>query len=111
MMGGWSARAGGSRAPRPVVLMARASGVWAKTTATAKLARYLPQEHSSSVDSRRCDVYRRQPPSSSSSRSGGAGGADVYHQGRRPRQDPVEIAAWALSSALVRTQRKVLDVD
>ena len=48
-----------SRSPKPptIVLMAGLQGS-GKTTATAKLARYLREEHSSSVAMAACDVYR-----------------------------------------------------
>ena len=57
LMGG--ASAGLSFSPRPptVILMAGLQGS-GKTTATAKLARYLREEHSSSVALAACDVYR-----------------------------------------------------
>src|SRR3982074_1219185 len=57
LMGG--AAQGLSFSPRPptVILMAGLQGS-GKTTATAKLARYLREEHSSSVAVAACDVYR-----------------------------------------------------
>ena len=57
LMGGSSA--GLTFAPRPptVVLMAGLQGS-GKTTATAKLARYLKEENGSSVAVAACDVYR-----------------------------------------------------
>ena len=57
LMGG--ASAGLSFSPRPptVILMAGLQGS-GKTTATAKLARYLREEHSSTVAVAACDVYR-----------------------------------------------------
>ena len=50
---------GAQLSPRPptVILMAGLQGS-GKTTATAKLARYLREEHSSSVALAACDVYR-----------------------------------------------------
>ncbi len=64
-----------------------------KTTATAKLARYLREEHGSSVAVAACDVYR---PAAVEQlvKVGGQAGADVYEQGTD--RDPVEIAKWAL---------------
>ena len=57
LMGG--ASAGLSFSPRPptVILMAGLQGS-GKTTATAKLAAYLREEHSSTVALAACDVYR-----------------------------------------------------
>jgi signal recognition particle subunit SRP54 len=95
LMGG--AAAGLSFSPRPptVILMAGLQGS-GKTTATAKLARYLREEHSSSVAVAACDVYR---PAAVEQlvKVGAQAGADVYEQGTD--KDPVEIAAWALERA------------
>ena len=80
-----------SFSPRPptIVLMAGLQGS-GKTTATAKLARYLRKEHSSSVAVAACDVYR---PAAVDQliKVGGQAGADVYEQGTD--RDPVKIAA------------------
>src|SRR6202142_3177500 len=95
LMGG--ASAGLSFSPRPptVILMAGLQGS-GKTTATAKLARHLIAEHSSSVAVAACDVYR---PAAVGQlvKGGGQAGAEVYEQGTD--RDPVEIAAWALQRA------------
>ena len=95
LMGG--ASAGLSFSPRPptVILMAGLQGS-GKTTATAKLARYLHEEHGSSVAVAACDVYR---PAAVEQlvKVGAQAGADVYEQGTD--RDPVEIAAWALERA------------
>ena len=95
LMGG--ASAGLSFSPRPptVILMAGLQGS-GKTTATAKLARYLREEHSSSVAVAACDVYR---PAAVDQlvKVGAQAGAAVYEQGTD--RDPVEIAAWALERA------------
>ncbi len=95
LMGG--ASAGLSFSPRPptVILMAGLQGS-GKTTATAKLARYLIAEHSSSVAVAACDVYR---PAAVEQlvKVGAQAGATVYEQGTD--RDPVEIAAWALGRA------------
>ncbi len=95
LMGG--AAAGLSFAPRPptVVLMAGLQGS-GKTTATAKLARYLHEEHGSSVAVAACDVYR---PAAVDQlvKVGAQAGATVYEQGTD--RNPVEIAAWALERA------------
>ena len=83
--------------PRPptVILMAGLQGS-GKTTATAKLARYLREEHSSTVAVAACDVYR---PAAVEQlvKVGAQAGAEVYEQGTD--HDPVEIAAWALERA------------
>jgi signal recognition particle subunit SRP54 len=95
LMGG--ASAGLSFSPRPptVILMAGLQGS-GKTTATAKLARYLREEHSSSVAVAACDVYR---PAAVDQlvKVGAQAGAAVYEQGTD--RDPVDIAAWALERA------------
>ena len=95
LMGG--ATAGLSFSPRPptVILMAGLQGS-GKTTATAKLARHLREEHSSSVAVAACDVYR---PAAVEQlvKVGAQAGAQVYEQGTD--RDPVEIAAWALERA------------
>jgi signal recognition particle subunit SRP54 len=97
-----------SFSPRPptVILMAGLQGS-GKTTATAKLARYLREEHSSSVAVAACDVYR---PAAVEQlvKVGAQAGAEVYEQGTE--RDPVDIASWALERA--RAEGKdVLIVD
>ncbi|MHB8533495.1 MAG: signal recognition particle protein [Solirubrobacteraceae bacterium] len=95
LMGG--ASAGLSFSPRPptVILMAGLQGS-GKTTATAKLARHLREEHDSSVAVAACDVYR---PAAVEQlvKVGAQAGATVYQQGTD--RDPVEIAKWALDRA------------
>src|SRR5271167_1303008 len=95
LMGG--ASAGLSFSPRPptVILMAGLQGS-GKTTATAKLARHLREEHSSSVALAACDVYR---PAAVEQllKVGAQAGATVYEQGTE--HDPVDIATWALARA------------
>ncbi len=95
LMGG--AAAGLSFSPRPptVILMAGLQGS-GKTTATAKLARYLREEHSSTVALAACDVYR---PAAVEQlvKVGAQAGATVYEQGTE--RDPVDIATWALERA------------
>jgi signal recognition particle subunit SRP54 len=95
LMGG--ASAGLSFAPKPptVILMAGLQGS-GKTTATAKLARYLREEHSSSVGVAACDVYRPAAVEQLVKVAGQAG-AEAYEQGTD--RDPVEIAKWALDRA------------
>jgi signal recognition particle subunit SRP54 len=106
LMGG--AAAGLSFSPRPptVVLMAGLQGS-GKTTATAKLARYLREENGSSVAVAACDVYR---PAAVEQlvKVGAQAGAEVYEQGTD--KDPVEIAAWALERA-TQDGKDVLIVD
>jgi signal recognition particle subunit SRP54 len=106
LMGG--ASAGLSFSPRPptVILMAGLQGS-GKTTATAKLARYLREEHSSSVALAACDVYR---PAAVDQlvKVGAQAGAEVYEQGAD--RDPVDIAKWALERA-TREGKDVLIVD
>ncbi len=86
-----------SFSPKPptVILMAGLQGS-GKTTATAKLARYLREEHSSTVAVAACDVYR---PAAVEQlvKVGAQAGAEVYEQGTE--RDPVEIATWALERA------------
>jgi signal recognition particle subunit SRP54 len=106
LMGG--ASAGLSFSPRPptVILLAGLQGS-GKTTAAAKLARYLREEHSSSVALAACDVYR---PAAVEQlvKVGGQAGAEVYEQGTD--RDPVEIARWALERAR-QDGKDVLIVD
>jgi signal recognition particle subunit SRP54 len=100
-----------SFSPKPptVILMAGLQGS-GKTTATAKLAKYLREEHSSTVAVAACDVYR--PAAVEQLVTVGAqAGAEVYHWGPpAPDHDPVEIAAWALERAQ-REGKDVLIVD
>jgi signal recognition particle subunit SRP54 len=109
LMGGTAAGVSFSSRPPTVILMAGLQGS-GKTTATAKLARYLREEHSSSVAVAACDVYR---PAAVEQlvKVGAQAGADVYHQGpATPDQDPVEIAKWALERAR-QEGKDVLIVD
>src|SRR5207244_11978382 len=95
-------------APRPptVIVMAGLQGS-GKTTATAKLARFLKNEHGSSVALAACDVYR---PAAVDQlvKVGGQVGVDVYEQGTD--RDPVDIAGWALDRAK-QEGKDVLIVD
>jgi signal recognition particle subunit SRP54 len=95
LMGG--ASAGLSFSPRPptVILMAGLQGS-GKTTATAKLARHLREEHGSTVALAACDVHR---PAAVEQlvKVGGQAGAEVYEQGGGG--DAVKIAGWALERA------------
>jgi signal recognition particle subunit SRP54 len=106
LMGGQAAGITFSPRPPTVILMAGLQGS-GKTTATAKLARYLQREHGSSVALAACDVYR---PAAVDQlvQVGAQVGADVYEQGTDT--SPVEIARWALDRA--KTEGKdVLIVD
>ena len=95
LMGG--ASAGLAFAPRPptVILMAGLQGS-GKTTATAKLARFLKENNESSVAVAACDVYR---PAAVDQlvKVGGQVGATVYEKGTDA--NPVDIARWALDQA------------
>jgi signal recognition particle subunit SRP54 len=113
LMGGppTGASAGLSFSPRPptVILMAGLQGS-GKTTATAKLARYLREEHASTVALAACDVYRPAAVEQLM-KVGAQAGAEVYHSSPpAPDRDPVEIAAWALERA-TREGKDVLIVD
>ncbi|MGH2872230.1 MAG: signal recognition particle protein, partial [Solirubrobacteraceae bacterium] len=106
LMGGAARELSFSPRPPTVVLMAGLQGS-GKTTATAKLARYLRVEHGSSVAVAACDVYR---PAAVEQlvKVGRQAGAEVYERGTDA--DPVQIAQWATERA--RTEGKdVLIVD
>src|SRR5690349_22851988 len=106
LMGGQSAGLTFSPRPPTVVLMAGLQGS-GKTTATAKLARWLREERGSSVAVAACDVYR---PAAVEQlvKVGGQAGATVYEQGTD--RDPVDIAAWAVDQAK-RDGKDVLIID
>jgi len=95
LMGGASGGLAFSPRPPTVVLMVGLQGS-GKTTAAAKLAKYLSEEHASTVALAACDVYR---PAAVEQlvKVGAQAGAEVYEQGTE--RDPVEIAAWALERA------------
>ena len=106
LMGGAAGDISFSPRPPTVIVMAGLQGS-GKTTATAKLARYLREQHGSSVAVAACDVYR---PAAVDQliKVGRQAGADVYEQGTD--RDPVKIAAWARDRA--QTEGKdVLIVD
>jgi signal recognition particle subunit SRP54 len=92
--------------PPTVILMAGLQGS-GKTTACAKLARHLREEHKQDVALAACDVYR---PAAVDQlvKVGGQVGATVYEQGTG--RDPVDIAEWALGRARAE-ERDVLIVD
>lgn len=106
LMGGHSAGLTFSPRPPTVILMAGLQGS-GKTTATAKLALHLREQHNSSVAVAACDVYR---PAAVEQliKVGLQAGATVYEQGTDA--DPVEIARWALDQAK-RDGKDVLIVD
>ncbi|MDP9376206.1 MAG: signal recognition particle protein [Actinomycetota bacterium] len=106
LMGGHSAGLTFSPRPPTVILMAGLQGS-GKTTATAKLARYLREENGSSVAVAACDVYR---PAAVEQliKVGLQAGATVYEQGTD--KDPVDIARWAWDQAK-RDGKDVLIVD
>jgi signal recognition particle subunit SRP54 len=106
LMGGASAGLTFSPRPPTVILMAGLQGS-GKTTATAKLARYLREENGSSVAVAACDVYR---PAAVEQlvKVGAQAGATVYEQGTD--RNPVDIARWALDQAK-RDGKDVLIVD
>src|ERR1700760_161211 len=95
LMGGSGRELSFSPRPPTIVLMAGLQGS-GKTTATAKLARYLKTEHGSSVAVAACDVYR---PAAVEQliKVGTQAGADVYEQGTD--RTPVQIARWAADRA------------
>jgi signal recognition particle subunit SRP54 len=78
-----------------VILMAGLQGS-GKTTACAKLARYLREEMGKDVALAACDVYR---PAAVDQlvKVGEQAGATVYEQGTG--RNPVDIAEWALAQA------------
>jgi len=106
LMGGEGEELKFASSPPTVILMAGLQGS-GKTTATAKLARFLKEQHGSSVALAACDVYR---PAAVDQlvKVGAQVGADVYEQGTDA--DPVKIATWARDRA--RSEGKdVLIVD
>src|SRR5947209_6016707 len=95
LMGGAAHELSFSPRPPTVIVMAGLQGS-GKTTATAKLARYLREQHDSSVALAACDVYR---PAAVEQlvKLGAQVGVEVYEQGTD--RDPVSIAAWARDRA------------
>jgi signal recognition particle subunit SRP54 len=106
LMGGEAEAMRFSSSPPTVILMAGLQGS-GKTTATAKLARYLREQHRSSVAVAACDVYR---PAAVEQlvKVGEQAGAEVYERGTDA--DPVEIAKWARDRA-EREGKDVLIID
>ena len=106
LMGGAARDIAFASKPPTVVLMAGLQGS-GKTTACAKLARHLREEHGKDVALAACDVYR---PAAVEQlvKVGRVGGATVYEQGTD--RDPVDIAGWALDQARA-DGRDVLIID
>ncbi|HEX4436866.1 MAG TPA: signal recognition particle protein [Solirubrobacteraceae bacterium] len=98
LMGGASAGLSFSPKPPTVILMAGLQGS-GKTTATAKLARWLREEHSSSVAVAACDVYRPAAVDQLVKVGAQAGATVYFREPTHPDKDPVEIAGWALAKA------------
>ena len=95
LMGGAGRELAFAARPPTVVLMAGLQGS-GKTTACAKLALHLREEHGKDVAIAACDVYR---PAAVEQlvKVGTQAGATVYEQGTD--RDPVDIADWALDQA------------
>jgi signal recognition particle subunit SRP54 len=106
LMGGESREITFSPRPPTVILMAGLQGS-GKTTACAKLARHLREEHGSSVALAACDVYRPAAVEQLVT-MGHRAGAEVYEQGTD--KDPVDIAKWARNRAAAEG-KDVLIVD
>jgi signal recognition particle subunit SRP54 len=95
LMGGEAEELTFAASPPTVVVMAGLQGS-GKTTATAKLARHLREQHRAAVAVAACDVYR---PAAVEQlvKLGAQAQVDVYEQGTDA--DPVRIAAWARDRA------------
>src|SRR5438270_2548251 len=106
LMGGAARDVAFASKPPTVVLMAGLQGS-GKTTACAKLARHLREEHGKDVALAACDAYRPGAVEQLVT-VGGQVGATVYEQGTG--RDPVDIAEWALGRARAEG-RDVLIVD
>jgi len=106
LMGGAARELSFAPSPPTVVLLAGLQGS-GKTTAAAKLARYLHEQHSASVALAACDVYRPAAVEQLVT-VGRRAGADVYEQGTD--RDPVQIAGWARERAQAEG-KDVLIVD
>jgi signal recognition particle subunit SRP54 len=106
LMGGAGRELAFAKQGPTVILMAGLQGS-GKTTACAKLARHLHEEHGMDVALAACDVYR---PAAVDQlvKVGAQAGATVYEQGTG--RDPVDIAEWALGQAR-QDRRDALIVD
>jgi signal recognition particle subunit SRP54 len=106
LMGGTGSELAMSSSGPTVILMAGLQGS-GKTTACAKLARFLRENGKKDVALAACDVYRPAAVDQLVT-IGERVGAHVYQQGTDA--DPVEIAGWALDRAR-EERRDVLIVD
>jgi signal recognition particle subunit SRP54 len=106
LMGGAGRDLALARPGPTVILMAGLQGS-GKTTACAKLARHLREEHKMDTALAACDIYR---PAAVDQlvKVGAQAGAHVYEQGTS--RDPVDIAQWALNEAK-RDRRDALIID
>jgi len=95
LLGGPAAAITFAPSPPTVIMMVGLQGS-GKTTATAKLARYLQVEHHSAVAVAACDTQRPAAIEQLVTVATNAGAA-VYEQGTERR--PIEIAKWALDRA------------
>jgi signal recognition particle subunit SRP54 len=95
LMGGAGRDLAFSSRPPTVILMAGLQGS-GKTTACAKLARHLKEEHGKDVALAACDLQR---PAAVDQlvKVGSQVGAAVYEQGTG--RDPVDVAEWAVGQA------------
>jgi signal recognition particle subunit SRP54 len=106
LMGGVGSELAFASSGPTVILMAGLQGS-GKTTACAKLARYLRENGKTDVALAACDVYRPAAVDQLVT-VGSRVGAHVYEKGTEA--DPVEIAGWALDQAKAE-RRDVLIVD
>jgi signal recognition particle subunit SRP54 len=106
LMGGTGRELAFASGGTTVVMMAGLQGS-GKTTACAKLARFLSENGKVDVALAACDVYRPAAVDQLVT-VGGRVGAHVYEKGTDA--DPVEIAGWALDRAR-EDKRDVLIVD
>jgi signal recognition particle subunit SRP54 len=106
LMGGAGRELAFSSSGPTVILMAGLQGS-GKTTACAKLARFLREDGKKDVALAACDVYRPAAVDQLVT-VGRRAGAHVYEKGADA--DPVEIAAWALEQAKLE-RRDALIVD
>jgi signal recognition particle subunit SRP54 len=106
LMGGASHEVSFSPRPPTVILMAGLQGS-GKTTATAKLARHLRENHGSSVAVAACDLQR---PAAVEQlvKVGGQAEAEVYERGTEG--SAVDVARWAREQA-ISEGKDVLIVD
>jgi signal recognition particle subunit SRP54 len=98
LMGGDSEELRFSPRPPTVILLAGLQGS-GKTTAAAKLAHHLREQHGSSVALAACDTYRPAAVDQLVKLGARAGAAVYYRSPPAPEPDPVEIAEWALRRA------------